>query len=142
MNFYIIFMNLLSLLCEPIILIGSILLLYKYSYIKFNQIVIFSLGFCFVMVLKHIIKRPRPYMKKNIINKNWIKVDNNSSFPSGHTYCAFMLYFILKHNNIISNKFIVIPILIAMSRIGLKVHYISDVIGGLTIALINYKLLL
>ncbi len=146
MNFYIIFMNLISLLCEPIILVSCILLLYKHKYIKFNQIVIFSLGFCIVMVLKNIIKRPRPYITNNIINHSWIKVNDYSSFPSGHTYCAFMLYFILRHNNIISNKFIVIPIIIALSRVALNVHYISpfggDIIGGFIIALINYKLLL
>ena len=141
MNFYIILMNLISLICEPFVLISFILFLYSIHYIKFRQIIIFLFGFCVVMVIKNIIKRPRPYTLYGNDSYNWIKTDEYS-FPSGHTFCAFMTYFILKHNNIISNKFILIPILVGFSRIALNVHYISDIVGGAMIAWINYKLLL
>jgi undecaprenyl-diphosphatase len=142
MKFYIILMNLISLSCEPYILIACIIMLYKYRYININQIVVFVIGFCVVMSLKLNIKSPRPYvLNKNVINHSIIRVDDYMSFPSGHSYCAFMLFFIL-YNNMFSIKYAIIPILIGISRIVLNVHYPRDVIGGFLIALLNYNLLL
>jgi len=142
MKFHIILMNLLSLSCEPHVLIACILLLYKHKYININQIIIFIIGFCVVMGLKLNIRSPRPYvLNKNLINYSIISVDDNMSFPSGHSYCAFMLFFIL-YNNMFSIKYIIIPVLIGISRIVLNVHRLHDVLGGFLIALINYNLLL
>lgn len=142
MKFYIILMNLISLLCEPYVLIACIIMLYKYGYMNINQIVVFIIGFCVVMGLKLNIKSPRPYvLNKNVVNHSIVSVDDYMSFPSGHSYCAFMLFFIL-HNNMFSIKYLIIPILIGSSRIALNVHRLQDVLGGFVIALLNYNLLL
>lgn len=145
MSFYLTFvinlMNLMSLLCEQYILVPFIFILNYFKFINLYQILIFLFGFFLTMIIKIITKRPRPFQANiNIKNKQWTKV-TGYSFPSGHTYCAFMLYFILLHNNIISNKLIIIlPILIGISRIALGVHYLSDVIMGIIIAFLNYHI--
>jgi undecaprenyl-diphosphatase len=54
------------------------------------------------------------------------------SFPSGHTFSAFLLYVIIKKNFNIDLKFL--PFLVGLSRIYLGVHYPSDVFGGIILA--------
>ena len=75
-------------------------------------------------------------------NIEWFKVDHYS-FPSGHTFNAFLLFYILNHNGfLIGYMYYLIPYLVGLSRIVLKVHYISDVlVGGLLAKMIYYYLM-
>ena len=89
----------------------------------------------FVMILKFTIKRPRP-------EGSWGEIYRNSdphAFPSGHAARASMLTVI---------TFIIGPwwlglillcwaVLVDLSRIGLGVHYLSDILGGTFIGLIT-----
>lgn len=93
----------------------------------------------FNQLLKHIIKRPRPYYK--------IIEENGYSFPSGHSmvsmaFYGLLIYLIYKY---IRNKYLrysliiilsILIILIGISRIYLGVHYTTDVVCGYLLAII------
>ena len=105
-----------------------------YKYIIANV----ALGSSIMWVLKHIIKRSRPYWK-------WIK-QSGFSYPSGHTIAAFLLYgtLILIVNKKIKGKIkyvcylmlSLVMLLIGISRIYFGAHYISDVIASILLALV------
>lgn len=87
-----------------------------------------------VYIVKHIIKRERPNIKRLVVEKGY-------SFPSGHTFSATCFYgliiFLICTSNIsliyqimLTITLIILIIIIGISRIYLGVHYFSDVIGG------------
>lgn len=91
------------------------------------------------VIIKNIMKRPRPPYMKEVIEKSY-------SFPSGHSMTAtllygFIIYLILKSNINKKVKYILtillslLILLIIFSRIYLGVHYFSDCIGGLLLSL-------
>ena len=79
-------------------------------------------------------KRPRPYIAHADIASavpDQSRVDI-SSFPSSHTYIAFAIatsIFLYGHRKLGTFLF-VMAILVAISRIGVGLHYPSDIIGG------------
>lgn len=88
-------------------------------------------------IIKHIIKRKRPFIKMNLCDQLIIGTPSSYSFPSGHTASSFAVsaVFVAIDSNI-SIIIIAISTIIALSRIYLKVHYVSDVIGGAILGLL------
>jgi undecaprenyl-diphosphatase len=60
------------------------------------------------------------------------------SFPSGHTLIAFAIAFSLWHSGIrkVGKWLIMLAALIAIGRVAAGVHYPTDIIGGIIIALL------
>ena len=93
-----------------------------------------GLGTIINLIIKEIIKRPRPSVTR-LVN------ESGYSFPSGHAmtsiaFYGFLIYLIYKR---IQNKYLkwaliivlcILIFLIGFSRIYLGVHYASDVISG------------
>lgn len=124
----------------------------SYSYAFFAT---YGIGVLFNTVLKHIIMRPRPFVLYDTI-ANFASA-TGYSMPSGHSNSAamiavFVAFYAIKLGKHKSTK-ICVPIimtlyvaLIALSRMFLGAHYLTDVIVGIiegvivaTIGLIVYN---
>lgn len=93
------------------------------------------LSFLLDDVLKLLFQHPRPTMAI-------IAIPDSYSFPSGHAVAASALYTTLaliaaqgerrqRPRRIIIWAGVLVPIVVAWSRVYLGVHYLSDVVGGL-----------
>jgi len=112
--------------------------LYYQNLITSSQVFLLISSELIVGVIKYIVRRNRPFNKyKEIKNRDWTYIDYYS-FPSGHTFNAFLLFYILEQNKIITNKLMFIPYLVAFSRLCLGVHYPTDVLAGGILAKIIY----
>ena len=87
--------------------------------------------------LKNIIARPRPF-NVNPELVTLIKHPSSFSFPSGHTSgsltAAFVLYHLMPKK--IGVPAVVLATMIAFSRMYVGVHYPTDVLGGIVVAVI------
>ena len=126
-----------------IFLIFGLFLFYKNPSIKNRAIRIFTLsavfGVMFTETIKHLVQRIRPY---NLLEQSF-------SFPSAHAMIStiFLLSSIfliapLIEKRVIKNTFLItvsifFP-LVALSRIYLSVHYISDIMAGVVLGSICY----
>lgn len=92
------------------------------------------------LLLKGLFNRPRP-------GNPLLEHVSGLSFPSGHamlgvTFYGFIILILLHEvknvwwRNIIIGFFILLILLIAFSRVYLRVHYVSDVITGLAVGFI------
>lgn len=84
-------------------------------------------------ILKLVIMRPRPYTELSSLIV--LATENDYSFPSGHTSTSTVMTYILykEYDEIV---LWIIPLLIALSRLYIGVHYPSDIIGGFVLGLI------
>lgn len=113
------------------ILLGCVFLLFPKTrktgfYLLMTLLVGFVAG---NLILKNIVHRMRPYVLDPSIVL-MIKAPRDYSFPSGHTLVAFETYFFL-HRERYAWIFLVLAILIAVSRMALMVHYPTDILGGI-----------
>lgn len=102
--------------------------------------VIATLGFTDLIgiFLKRSIKRKRPILASNY--------EEGYSFPSGHvlgvtimTLMLFKLYFHLMNIYLVA-ILIVLWLMVVVSRLSLKAHYPSDVIGATTLAICCFSI--
>lgn len=94
-------------------------------------------AFLFVTLFRKIINRKRPYETMQI--NPLFKHKSGESFPSRHTVSAFIIALVCFYVNIYLGIFALsIAIMISISRILAGVHYISDVIASIVIAVIIY----
>ena len=87
--------------------------------------------------LKQSVKRNRPYEYN--YTKMLIKAPDQYSFPSGHCASATLITLLIYNQDFfLAPVFLIWMILILISRIGLGIHYITDVIGGLILGSLTY----
>ena len=126
-------MYLICLIFNHYIYIIVIIILYYYKILNKDKILLLLIGQIIIIFIKNIIKRKRPFdVDINIKNLESTYIDKYS-FPSAHTFNAFLLFLIIEYNSII-------PYLIGFSRIYLGVHYPSDVFAGAILATAVYSL--
>lgn len=102
--------------------------------VAIKLIIALLLTYVVVQSLKYLIMRPRPYTQLSTLIVLATEVDY--SFPSGHTAMSTTLAYVLGDNYGYMKFFMVIPLLVGLSRLYLGVHYPSDVIGGFLCGLI------
>jgi len=82
--------------------------------------------------LKHLSQRPRPCQ---IEPHCWSKVlpPDQSSFPSGHTMTAFPIALVISYFPSLEGVLLFLALNIAVSRIVLGMHFLSDVLAGMAL---------
>ena len=123
-----------------LILIFYFIVVKKQSWFSIRVITIAISSLVLMLLLKQLFRRKRPLSPL-------LKAAKGLSFPSGHAIMAVTFYglliYILQHTIAIDwLKYLLITlvtgliILIGFSRIYLRVHYASDVLGGFIIGLL------
>ncbi len=96
-------------------------------------------------LIKHFVGRARPnYTDFEVgFNFNYFTLDSSfHSFPSGHSSTIFMVCFILiAILPKLKYFFYALAAIIALSRVVVSAHFLSDVIAGALLALLVYKFL-
>jgi undecaprenyl-diphosphatase len=111
-----------------------ILMLYYLKKITLHQFVVICYACLLLASFKYLIKRQRPFNVDNNISRMETMSLDKYSFPSGHTFSACILLYILKKSGDISKESYhmleLLPVIVGLSRVYLGVHYPSDVIGA------------
>ena len=123
-----------------LILIFYFIVVKKQNWFSIRVITIAISSLVLMLLLKQLFQRKRPLSPL-------LKAAKGLSFPSGHAIMAVTFYglliYILQHTIevdwmkwIVTMLVIVLILLIGFSRIYLRVHYASDVLGGFIIGLL------
>lgn len=102
--------------------------------------IIFALAFTQTLcelILKHIVRRERPVWKLSD-DEQLIHRPKYYSFPSGHTSASFCVVSVaIFRCSPLTILFVLFcAVMIAMSRVYLRVHYLSDVLVGMILGLL------
>jgi len=92
-------------------------------------------------LLKYIFKRERPYLDHDVTAI--INPPDKFSFPSGHSASATLLtLIIIQQGSTLAPYFVVWILIIFLSRVGLGLHYASDVLFGAALGALSFSVAL
>ena len=127
-----------------LLLIGVLYLWYREKSLKIRLesifLVLISLMLSrgiFTEVIRFFYNRPRPFM---VLENAYVLIPHASSpsFPSGHAAFFFALGFsLLYFNRRIGVIYLTSALFISIARVLANLHWISDILGGIFIALVS-----
>jgi undecaprenyl-diphosphatase len=128
--------GLLSIIFIFWIILGFFIILYELRRKKpfFLTIIGLVSAGIVVEILKLITQRLRPELS---LLPTYVTQAYSTSFPSGHTALAFLIAVVLSHYYPRYAKFFYpLAVIVALSRLYLGVHYLTDVIAGAVVGII------
>ena len=91
-------------------------------------------------IIKHIFCRKRPFVEHDDI-LYLLAPPDKFSFPSGHTAGAFVIvFFLYSFFPMFFGLMLILACLIGISRVYLGLHYPSDILGGIVLGYMSYKI--
>lgn len=105
----------------------------KQALVMFISVLLTSL--CCDLILKNMIQRPRPFTTHPSLQP-LITPPSSYSCPSGHTATSFAACTSIRGYKLIKKITFLFALLIAFSRVYLRVHYPSDVFAGIILGLL------
>ncbi len=96
-----------------------------------------AISFAILSIIRYFINAPRPYEKYSIAPL-YNKKTRGKSFPSRHTFSAFIISFASAFINIyVGIVVFALGVILAVTRVLCGVHFIKDVLAGLAFAIIS-----
>jgi len=133
-------------LCTLVMYVAyPMLLVYLFFYGKYSSYFSFErallvpgISFVALTVVRKLINRPRPYEKFEL--PPVIKKDTKgNSFPSRHVFSATMIamtFLLMSPWSWLGLVFLLVSLLLAVVRVVSGVHFISDVVAGILVAVV------
>ncbi len=150
------FMNTHKVLKKITVALGKGITIFTYIYAGFlatytfffirerflSCLLVTGISFILVSVLRYFINAPRPYEKYDI-TPLYNKKTKGKSFPSRHTFSIFIIAFTsFVVNAWLGWAFLLIGLILAVTRLLCGVHFIKDIIAGIICAIIAALFLL
>lgn len=129
---YLYFFSLISNIYHFYYLTIIFIILFYLNIITLKQLHIYFICQFILLIIKNIIKRTRPYINNKKIKLLELMELDKYSFPSGHTFNACILSWIISKNFNINTSYLIY--LVGFIRIYLGVHYPSDVLGSIILS--------
>ena len=127
-------------LAYPVLLVYLFFWGHISSYFSFwKALLVPAVSFVLLTVVRALINRPRPYETFDIppvIPKD----TKGNSFPSRHVFSATiiaMTFVLMSPWSLLGLVFLVVAIALAVVRVISGVHYISDVVAGIVVAVLS-----
>lgn len=120
----------------------SLILMINKDTRKAGKLSLISIALCFLvnnLILKNLVDRDRPYEVLNEL-KILIERQPDSSFPSGHaanSLASSIVFFKLFEKKKSKYGILTAGLIMALSRVYVGVHYLSDVLVGITVGTIS-----
>lgn len=138
----------IATLTEPAVLIFIVVALSSVSRFR-NTFWLFAIDIGGIAIINYILKyvflsRPRPFMQDPSL---FVTTETGSSYPSGHMLIAVALFGLLFYlvyayinksvqRTVWCTVFVVLIVIVGLSRLYLNVHFLTDIIGGACVSLI------
>lgn len=120
----------------------SLILMVNKDTRKAGKLSLISIAVCFLVnnvILKNLVDRDRPYEVLNEL-KILIERQPDSSFPSGHaanSLASAIVFFKLFEKKKSKYGILTAGLIMALSRVYVGVHYLSDVLVGITVGTLS-----
>jgi undecaprenyl-diphosphatase len=86
--------------------------------------------------IKSLFRRRRPTPAADFVHPMHLRIPLTSSFPSGHSTSAFTAAMLLSEDDPLGPLYFAGAAVVAASRVYVKIHHASDVLGGVAVGLV------